>query len=100
MAGVPESNTIFMFLACNIQSYILYSIFFFRVTSVLVPWNTCGAFMSQTLGVATLTYAPFVFFNILNPFVAAAYGAIGIGIHRLQEPPPEGTRRHEVDLSS
>ena len=70
------------------------------LTSVLVPWNTCGAFMSQTLGIATLTYAPFVFFNILNPFVAAAYGAFGIGIHRLQKPLPEGSRRHEVDLSS
>jgi len=70
------------------------------LTSVLVPWNTCGAFMSQTLGVATLTYAPFVFFNILNPFVAATYGALGIGIHRLQEPLPEGSRRDEVDLSS
>ena len=70
------------------------------LTSVLVPWNTCGAFMSQTLGIATLTYAPFVFFNILNPFVAAAYGAVGIGIHRLQEPLPEGSRRHKIDLSS
>ena len=67
---------------------------------MLVPWNTCGAFMSQTLGVATLTYAPFVFFNILNPFVAATYGALGIGIRRLQEPLPEGSRRDKVALSS
>ena len=36
------------------------------ITSVLVPWNTCGAYMASTLGVATLTYAPFCFFNLIN----------------------------------
>ena len=44
------------------------------LTSVLVPWNTCGAFIAQTLGVATLTYAPYCFFNLLSPMVAALYG--------------------------
>ena len=53
------------------------------LTSVLVPWNTCGAFMAQTLGVSTLTYAPFAFLNILNPIVAAVYGFANIGIARL-----------------
>ena len=43
------------------------------ITSVLIPWNTCGAFMAQTLGVSTLTYAPFAFFNLINPLVAALY---------------------------
>ncbi|MBA2602995.1 MAG: Na+/H+ antiporter NhaC, partial [Acidobacteria bacterium] len=42
------------------------------LTSPLVPWNTCGAFMAQTLGVATFTYAPFAFFNLINPLVALA----------------------------
>ena len=70
------------------------------LTSVLVPWNTCGAFMAQTLGVATLTYAPFVFFNILNPFVAAAYGVTNIGIARLEETETEGGRGHEVNIVS
>ena len=50
------------------------------LTSVLVPWNTCGAFMSQTLGISTLTYAPFAFFNLLSPFVAAIYGFANIAI--------------------
>ena len=50
------------------------------ITSVLIPWNTCGAFMAQTLGVSTLTYAPFAFFNLINPFVAAFYGCARIGI--------------------
>jgi Na+:H+ antiporter, NhaC family len=53
------------------------------LTSVLVPWNTCGAFMAQTLGVATFTYAPYAFFNLLNPVIAAIYGFTGFTIERL-----------------
>ena len=68
------------------------------LTSVLVPWNTCGAFMAQTLGVATLTYAPFAFFNILNPFVAAVYGFTGIGIEKLEESETEGSRGDNIDI--
>ena len=48
-----------------------------------MPWNTCGAFMAQTLGVATLTYAPFAFFNLINPLVAAVYGFTGFTIEKL-----------------
>ena len=59
------------------------------LTSVLVPWNTCGAFMAQTLGVSTLTYAPFAFFNIVNPFVAAIYGFANVSIAKLQAPYPD-----------
>jgi Na+:H+ antiporter, NhaC family len=57
------------------------------ITSALVPWNTCGAFMAGTLGVATLTYAPFAFFNLINPFVALAYGFAGFTIEKI--PPGE-----------
>lgn len=39
------------------------------VTSVLVPWNSCGMTQSSVLGVSTLAYAPFCFFNYLSPFV-------------------------------
>jgi Na+:H+ antiporter, NhaC family len=53
------------------------------LTSVLVPWNTCGAFMAQTLGVATFTYAPFAFFNLINPLVALIYGFTGFTIQPL-----------------
>jgi NhaC family Na+:H+ antiporter len=59
------------------------------LTSALVPWNTCGAFMAQTLGVATLTYAPFAFFNLINPLVAAIYGFTGFTIEKLPPSPPE-----------
>ena len=54
------------------------------LTSALVPWNTCGAFMAQTLGVSTLTYAPYTFFNLINPFVAVVCGFTKIGLDPLQ----------------
>lgn len=50
------------------------------ITSPLVPWNTCGAFMAATLGVPTLAYLPFCFFNLVNPFVAIGYGYAGFRI--------------------
>jgi NhaC family Na+:H+ antiporter len=52
------------------------------VTSVLVPWNTCGLTQSTVLGVATLTYLPFCFFNILSPITSIVVAAIGWKIHR------------------
>jgi Na+:H+ antiporter, NhaC family len=48
------------------------------LTSALIPWNTCGAYMSATLGIATWQYAPFAFFNLLCPVIAIAYGFMHI----------------------
>jgi len=50
------------------------------VTSPLVPWNTCGAYMAATLGVATFAYLPYCFFNLINPVIAALYGFCNIKI--------------------
>ena len=47
------------------------------VTSVLVPWNTCGLTQSTVLGVSTLTYLPYCFFNILSPFTSIIVASIG-----------------------
>ena len=47
------------------------------VTSVLIPWNTCGLTQSTVLGVATLTYLPYCFFNLLSPIVSITVAAIG-----------------------
>jgi len=55
------------------------------LTSPLVPWNTCGAYMAATLGVATLAYLPFVFFNLINPIVSIIYGLTGFTIERIAE---------------
>lgn len=55
------------------------------VTSVLVPWNTCGAFFASTMGVATLTYLPFAFFNLLSPLISIAVAASGKTMEKLSE---------------
>lgn len=47
------------------------------VTSVLVPWNTCGMTQSTVLGVATIAYLPFCFFNLLSPLMTILVAAIG-----------------------
>ena len=47
------------------------------VTSVLVPWNTCGLTQSTVLGVATLTYLPYCFFNYLSPLTSIVIASIG-----------------------
>ncbi|MGO4820562.1 MULTISPECIES: Na+/H+ antiporter NhaC [unclassified Flavobacterium] len=53
------------------------------VTSVLIPWNTCGAYQSGTLGVATFDYLPYAFFNILSPFMTLIFAAFNIKIRQL-----------------
>lgn len=55
------------------------------VTSVLIPWNTCGATQSAILGVATVAYAPFAFFCYLSPIITIIYGWLGIKIPKLSE---------------
>lgn len=55
------------------------------LTSPLVPWNTCGAYMAGTLGVATLAYLPFAFFNLINPLVSIIYGFTGFTIRRIED---------------
>lgn len=44
------------------------------LTSALIPWNTCGAYLTATLGVSTFAYAPYAFFNICCPIIAIIYG--------------------------
>ena len=55
------------------------------LTSALVPWNTCGAYMTGTLGVSTFVYAPFAFFNILCPIIAIIYGFSLIAVPSIDE---------------
>ena len=50
------------------------------LVSVLIPWNTCGAYHSGVLGVSTFEYAPYAFLNYLNPIIASAMTFMGIGI--------------------
>lgn len=53
------------------------------VTSVLIPWNTCGAYQSTVLGVATFAYLPYCFFNIISPFMTIFFAYANIKIKRL-----------------
>ncbi len=61
------------------------------ITSPLVPWNTCGAYMAGTLGVATFAYLPYCFFNLVNPVIAVIYGFIGFKIAPADESPDAET---------
>lgn len=50
------------------------------LTSVLIPWNTCGAYQAGVLGVPTIQYIPYAFLNYLNPLIAILLTYMGIGI--------------------
>ena len=54
------------------------------LTSVLIPWNTCGAFMAATLGVATFEYAPYALFNLICPVLAVVFGYLMIAQPRAE----------------
>lgn len=48
------------------------------LTSPLVPWNTCGAFMSKALGVPTFQYLPWCFLNLINPVISTLWAFLGL----------------------
>ncbi|HZH94148.1 MAG TPA: Na+/H+ antiporter NhaC family protein, partial [Tissierellaceae bacterium] len=54
------------------------------LTSALIPWNTCGAYMQSVLLVSPLAYAPFAFMNLINPIVAIIYGFTGFSIKKAE----------------
>lgn len=57
------------------------------VTSVLVPWNTCGAYHASVLGVATLAYAPWAFFCLLSPAMTLLFAWARIRVARIDDEP-------------
>ena len=77
------------------------------ITSPLIPWNSCGAYMAATLGIATIAYLPFSFFNLINVAISFIYAFVGFQIRHIEpdhepEPHPEkvalygvGNRRSE-----
>lgn len=64
------------------------------VTSPLIPWNSCGAYVAGTLGIETVAYFPFAFFNWINPLLSFAYAFFGFQIKRV-EPGTEPTESPE-----
>jgi len=68
------------------------------VTSVLVPWNTCGAAQASVLSVGTLTYLPYCFFNILSPLMTLIFAAVGFKIAKLAQGNPDNDD-HVLDVT-
>lgn len=54
------------------------------LTSPFIPWNTCGAYMSTTLGVSCLAYAPYCVLNYVNPIISIIYGFTGFSMEKLK----------------
>lgn len=57
------------------------------VTSPLVPWNSCGAYMTGVLGVPTMSYFPFAFFNLINPLLAMVFAFTGYRVEHVEHSP-------------
>ncbi|WP_163469690.1 Na+/H+ antiporter NhaC [Fusobacterium sp. IOR10] len=55
------------------------------MTSPLIPWNSCGAYMIATLGIAPWVYVPYCFLNLINPVISAIYGYTGLTIKYIDE---------------
>lgn len=54
------------------------------VTSPLIPWNSCGAYVAGTLGIETMAYFPFAFFNLINPLLSFIYAFFGFQIKHVE----------------
>ena len=65
------------------------------MTSPLIPWNTCGAYMIATLGIAPWVYVPYCFMNLISPVISAIYGFTGISIKYLDK---EETKKEKTSL--
>ncbi|WP_421978628.1 Na+/H+ antiporter NhaC [Roseivirga seohaensis] len=67
------------------------------VTSVLIPWNTCGAYHSSVLGVATGAYIPYTFFNLISPLMTIAFAYLNIKIKKID---PSKVEETEEELAA
>jgi NhaC family Na+:H+ antiporter len=70
------------------------------VTSPLVPWNSCGAYMSGVLGIATAAYLPYCFFNLFSPVISLLYGLTGFHIERIEGSGKAGTATADVPIAA
>jgi NhaC family Na+:H+ antiporter len=61
------------------------------LTSPLIPWNSCGAYMWATLGVFPFAYAPYAFLNLINPLVSILLGYLGWTITKVEPAPAHAT---------
>ena len=66
-------------------------------TSPLIPWNSCGAYESSVLGVSTLTYMPYCFFNILSPIIGTFVAAMNWSMTKVVEEAQENEHNQLAD---
>jgi NhaC family Na+:H+ antiporter len=64
-------------------------------TSALIPWNSCGAYMAATLGVATFSYMPYAIFNFVSPLLAIGFAYAGVRMLRAPASPDTVAARSE-----
>lgn len=69
------------------------------ITSPLIPWNTCGAYMHGVLQVHPFDYFFYAFFNLINPVLAIIYAYLGFKILRIPMPQPEADKNQKADGS-
>lgn len=70
------------------------------LTSPLIPWNTCGAYMSTVLGVGSFTYLPFAFLNLTSPLISILYGFTGFTIQKIEDDPESLVGVTEEELAN
>lgn len=70
------------------------------LTSPLIPWNTCGAYMSSVLGVSSFTYLPFAFLNLTSPLISILYGFAGFTIQKIEDDPESLVGVTEEELAN
>ena len=66
------------------------------VTSVLVPWTACGMTQSTVLGIPTLVYLPFCFFNIISPLMSCLVAILGF----VPNPQPKENKASAANCNS
>jgi NhaC family Na+:H+ antiporter len=69
------------------------------VTSPLVPWNSCGAYLAAVLGVSTLHYLPFAVFCYASPILSVLYGITGFKIEKITPGRSVDSSRSDLDRS-
>ena len=65
------------------------------LTSIFIPWNTCGVFILGTLGVGVTEYGPYAIFNLVVPILSIIYAITGFTIDQMSE--QEKQRVHEQE---
>ncbi|MHC8517489.1 Na+/H+ antiporter NhaC [Sporosarcina sp. ITBMC105] len=67
------------------------------ITSVFIPWNTCGVFILGTLGVGVAQYGPYAILNLVIPLISIIYAATGFSIVKMTKEEMEAAKKEQLD---